>query len=730
MNPESQLQQATFHIDGLDCAEEISVLRARLAGQAGVEGLNFDILRSLMILTFDARLISPDSVIKDVAATGMRAALWDPSVESSERQSRRQWPATCLSGISAALGFVIHWIHSGSLAAALGYGMLTDVQMMPIGSRLCYLLSIFGGFWFVAPKAWYALRRLHPDMNLLMCLAVAGALALDQWLEATAVTFLFALALLLEHWSVRRARQAIGSLLDLSPATARCKESSDGRVKEKPVDEVLVGETIMVRPSEHIPLDGQVSSGHTSVDQAPITGESLPVPKQPGDLVYAGTINGEASIEFKVSRRSTDTRLARMIHLVEEAQASRAPMERWVDQFARIYTPAILCLAIAIALIPPLAFRAPWNEWVYNALVMLVVACPCALVISTPVSIVSALTSAARHGVLIKGGRYLEACARLPAIAIDKTGTLTQGRPVVKQMQSFDGCNDRDLLKYAASLESHSLHPIATAITRQAEDQDIDVIPVQNYRVISGLGAEAQIRGKTCWIGGTRLLQKKLQSAAATEVTDIVVSGGSQSTVFVGDTKQVYGWIGVADAVRGEAPSVVRALRELGTMHICMITGDHEKAASAVAKDIDVDHFMAEALPEDKVEHVKSLRERYGAVAMVGDGVNDIPAMAASTLGIAMGAVGTDVAIETADIALMSDDLSKIPWLVSHARRTLRVVRENICLALGLKLIFVVLAIGGAASLWMAIAADMGASLLVILNGLRLLDAKSGRASK
>jgi Cd2+/Zn2+-exporting ATPase len=558
-------------------------------------------------------------------------------------------------------------------------------------------------------------------MNLLMCVAVAGAILLGQWLEAAMVTFLFSLALLLEHWSVDRARRAIEALLDLSPATARRRAKTNAAVQICPVQDVQLGETVVVRPGERIPLDGRVLEGCSAVNQAPITGESMPVDKKAGDPVFAGTINGAGVLEFMVTHRSSDTTIARIIHMVQQAHARRAPTEQWVETFAQYYTPAMFGLAILIALLPPLVSGAAWQHWAYNSLVVLVIACPCALVISTPVSIVSALATAARHGVLIKGGRYLEAAASIRAVAIDKTGTLTQGKPVVQEIVPLNGHSRDELLQRAAAMEAHSTHPIAQAILDCARNRAIEVEPVRDYQSLSGRGAEATFRGKRYWIGSHRLMLERMPESEDIHSRSASLEDAGHSLVAIGNQEHVCGLISIADAVREQAANALTSLRSLGVRHITMLTGDNHKTAREIAKLVGVDDYRSETLPEDKLRYIQTLLDEHQTVAMVGDGVNDSPAMAASSLGIAMGAIGSDAAIETADVALMSDDLSRLPWLIQLARRSLSIIKQNVAFALGLKFLFLGLTLFGAASLWAAIAADMGASLIVIFNALRLL---------
>jgi Cd2+/Zn2+-exporting ATPase len=486
-------------------------------------------------------------------------------------------------------------------------------------------------------------------------------------------------------------------------------------------EEVSVGSIFLVKPGDRIPLDGEVVRGVSEVNQAPITGESVPVIKEPGTSVFAGTINGNGAMEVRSTKTASDTTLAHIIHLVSAAQTKRAPSEQWVERFARYYTPIIFAAAALVFLVPPLLLNSSWQEWTYRALVLLVIGCPCALVISTPVSIVAALAASARSGVLIKGGVYVEAPAGLKAMAMDKTGTLTEGRPQVAQVLPEKGISERNLLEIAASMESQSDHPLARAIMEFCDDKLIVPREVENFTMVPGKGSTGRIGGRTYWLGSHRYLEEHLEETP--EIHDRLqqLAAGGHSIVVIGDERQVIGLITLADAVRPESRRTVDDLRRAGIEHIVMLTGDNRSTAEAIAKETGVTELHAELLPEDKVWAVESLVERYGQVAMIGDGVNDAPAMARATIGIAMGAAGSDTAIETADIALMSDDLLKLPWLIQHSRRSLSIIRQNITLSLAVKALFVVLTFAGAASLWVAIAADMGVSLLVIFNALRLL---------
>jgi Cd2+/Zn2+-exporting ATPase len=524
----------------------------------------------------------------------------------------------------------------------------------------------------------------------------------------------------LESWSVARARRAISALMALTPPSVTVLRG-DGKEEIVPPQRVPVGGRFLVKPGERIALDGNVVRGSGEVNQAPITGESAPVHKAVGAQVFAGTVNGDGVLEVESTHPATDTVVARIVRMVAEAGARRAPSEMWVDRFARVYTPAVMILAVGVLLVPPLLFGGLWQEWLYRALVLLVIGCPCALVISTPVSIVSALAAASRNGVLVKGGAFIEAPGRLRAIAIDKTGTLTTGAPSVATVVSMNGHTEAELLALAAAIELRSEHPLAAAIVRYARERGVELAAAHDITVLRGKGATGVIDGTRYWVGSHRYADERGQgdSGLCERLEAMAKAGGT--IVVVGNDEHVCGLIGLRDAVRPGTRAVLDELRSAGIRRIVMLTGDNQGTASVVGAETGVDEVRAELLPEDKVTAVESLVAEFGAVAMVGDGVNDAPAMAGATVGIAMGAVGSDAAIETADIALMSDDLAKLPWLMRHSRRTLTIIRQNIGFSLTVKVLFTFLTFVGAASLWGAIAADMGASLLVVFNGLRLL---------
>ncbi len=707
------------------CGEEVGLLRSEVAPLVGGEdNISFDLLRSVMTISGDLDEKVSEKIIAAVARTGMEAAPFDGLCASGVCAAAEEnlWEKhgrlfSCVAGgVLLAAAFFLQALRAGDIPAAL-----TSESGLTSLAVVLYFSSILAGGWFVFPKALYAARRLKADMNLLMTVAVLGAIVLGKWLEAASVSFLFSLSLLLESWSLEKAKREIAALLDIAPRSARFICPADGQIEEKPVDQIPAGTTVVVRPGERIPLDGVITRGTTSVNQAPITGESAAIAKEVGAEVFAGTINEEGAIEFKTTRLFSDTTLSRIIRMVEEGRSRRAPAEQWVDRFARVYTPVMMIIALAIAVVPPLLTGGSWAAWVYRGLVVLVIACPCALVISTPVTIVAGLGSAARNGVLVKGGAYLEAPARIRAIAFDKTGTITYGEPAVKQVMPVGNHSETALIANAAALEIHSTHPVARAIIRHAESIGIRAPLAESFTVLPGQGAEGSIGGRTFWIGSQRMLDRWRRESPVfhDEIEKIEEAGNSVMVMWCDD--HICGLVTVADRVRPEAREVVAGLKALGLEKVAMISGDNHKTAQLIAAAVGVDEFHSELLPGDKVRLVTELKAQFGGIAMVGDGINDAPALAAATVGMAMGAMGSDAAIETADIALMSDDLAKIPWLIRHSRKTMAVIRQNVFFALLVKCLFLGMAAAGVATLWEAIAADMGASLIVIFNGLRML---------
>jgi Cd2+/Zn2+-exporting ATPase len=556
-------------------------------------------------------------------------------------------------------------------------------------------------------------------MNALMTLAVIGAMVIGEWMEAGAVVFLFALAQLLESKSMDKARRSINSLIDKSPKTANVLRN--GEVVILPVAQVVVGDHISIKPGENIPMDGIVMKGKSHVDQSAITGESNPVGKNIDDRVFAGTLNKNGYLEVKVDRPYDQSTFSKIIHLVTEAQGKKAPKQAFIDRFAQYYTPIVIFFALIIATIPPLLFNQLFDVWFYRALVILVIACPCALVISTPVTIVSGLTAAIRKGILIKGGKFLENFDKLDAVAFDKTGTLTEGKPDVQNIISFGDNSELDILNIAVSLESKSEHPIAEAIVNYAKKDHFSVSEVDNFKAIEGKGIEGEISGEKYIVGNHRLFEEIGWCDEKVHTTLDDIEDDQHTAVLIGNSNGVIGIISISDSVREFAKESISTLKKNDIKELVLITGDNQRTAEKVARSVGIDAFHAELLPEDKVTVIEDLKKKYDQVAMVGDGVNDAPSLAAADIGIAMGTGGSDAALETADIILVKDDLKSLPYLKKLSKLTLRIIKQNIAIALGLKIIFLALAIPGLATLWMAVFADMGASLLVIFNGLRTL---------
>ena len=602
------------------------------------------------------------------------------------------------------------------LIAALVLAWITGMDHpVTIGG---FFLSIIVGGYSLFNKGLRNLVTFTFDMNTLMTIAVIGAAIIGEWVEGAVVVILFAISEALERFSMDKARQSISSLMDIAPKEALIKRNGEEMTVH--VSDIRVGDTMIVKPGQKLAMDGTVTKGLSTINQAAITGESVPVTKDIDDEVFAGTLNEEGLLEVKVTKRAEDTTIAKIIHLVEEAQAEKAPSQKFVDRFAAYYTPAVIVLAILVMIVPPLTMGASWEQWIYLGLATLVVGCPCALVVSTPVAVVTAIGNAARNGVLIKGGIHLEEAGGLKAIAFDKTGTLTMGTPAVTDIVTFSR-SEHDLLSLAASLEKSSQHPLASAIMRKAKDEQITIQDVFEFQSITGKGVVASIDDVRYYAGSPDLF-KELNielTNSSRDVIDHLQTDGKTVMVF-GTDQGIEGLIAVADEVRPVAKSVLQDLNQMG-IDTVMLTGDNERTATAIGKQTGVTKVESKLLPEDKLNHIHRLREGKKRIAMVGDGVNDAPALAAANLGIAMGGAGTDTALETADIALMSDDLSKLPFTVHLSRKALRIIKQNISFSLGLKALALLLVIPGWLTLWIAILADMGATLLVTANSLRLM---------
>jgi Cd2+/Zn2+-exporting ATPase len=703
-------EDVCFDVGGLCCQDEVRLVGKGLARVPGIEQWSADLVSRRVRVRFDPALVGRERIAGAIADVGLRAV--ESTADALEPPADAPRPATpwttwlvYASGAALAAGAALHWTGG-----------------RPLARDACFWLALIAGGIPTARRAWASVRARSLDIHVLMAIAVLGAIALRDFFEAATVVFLFALAQLLETYSVERARRAIRSLMSISPREATVLR--DGIEVRLPIAKVKVGDTVLVRPGEQIAIDGEVLRGETEVDQAPVTGESLPVVKGEGDEVFAGTVNGTGAVDVRVTRAGRDSTIARIIQLVEQAQSQRAPAQAFVDRFARIYTPIVIAIALAVMFVPPVTLGQPIGEWVYRGLVLLVISCPCALVIATPVSIVSAIAAAARRGVLIKGGLHLERTGAVRCVAIDKTGTLTHGQPEVKDVVGFGGTSTRDVIEAAAAIESRSEHPIGRAILRHADREGVDVGESEGFRAIPGRGAEATVNGRAGVLGNHRLFEERqLCTPHLHDHLDALTERGRTPVMLAIDGEAV-GMLGVADEVRAHVRDAIAQLRAHGVRHVVMLTGDHEATARGVAAEVGVDEVRAELLPEDKVRAIEELRARYGAVAMIGDGINDAPALAAADVGIAMGAAGSHAALETADIALMADELLKVPFAIRLSRRALAVIKANIAFAVGLKLVFVALAVAGHATLWMAVVADTGASLIVVANALRLLRAR------
>jgi Cd2+/Zn2+-exporting ATPase len=705
-------------VHGMDCAEEVSTLKHALVPLTGEDRLAFDVLRGRLVISMEGMKASERDVLAAIRTTGLRAEPFTRAPTGPSPAARLRSASTIAGAALLVCAFALH-VYLAGLQAALGSEGMGVAHNVPWSVRAVYLAAIAAAGWMILPKALSSLRRLRPDMNLLMTIAVVGAVAISEYFEAATVTVLFAVSLALESWSVGRARRAIEALMTLAPPSARIKR--DGKDVDVAPADVDIGDVLIVRPGERIALDGTITAGESAINQAPVTGESVPVEKTVGAEVFAGTVNGDGALEVRVTKAAEDSTVARIARLVEDAQSKRSRSEKFVERFAAVYTPVVLGVAVITAVLPPLLLGAAWSDWTYRALVLLVIGCPCALVISTPVAIVAGLAAAAARGILIKSGEHLETPARLKVIALDKTGTLTTGRPKVIDVVPFDEHDKKGLLRIAAGLESKSEHPIAHAVVEAARADGIEFPLVANFVAIRGKGASGVVDGEEHWLGSHRYLDEKKQETPEVHQRLGALSADGKTIVVIGNARHVCGFITVADEIRKDASANVAALRTAGLVDVVMLTGDNNGTAAVVARLTGVTDVRAELMPEDKLCIIDELRQKYGDVAMVGDGVNDAPAMAKASLGIAMGAVGSDTAIEAADVALMNDDLSALPWLISHSKRVVGVVRQNIVFALAVKAAVVVLTVMGTASLWMAIAADMGASLIVVANGLRLL---------
>jgi Cd2+/Zn2+-exporting ATPase len=697
-------QSAYYAVSGVCCSTEETVLRKRLDADLGPGAYRFNLVTGELRV---ADGVLPGRVMEAVQRAGFLAReKEDAPDKGGSLQQHRDELIACTAAVL--------WLGGTLLGGEDGW---SPGRVLLGGAILLGGARIFR-------KAAAALRNRVLDMNVLMTAAVVGAVVIGRWSEAAAVVVLFAAALALEQYSTTRSRRAVQSLLALAPQQASVVR--DGHELLVDAASIMPGEILLVRPGERIPLDGTVHQGISSVNEATITGEAAPAVKGPGSPVFGGGMNERGLLYIRVTHRYEDTTLARIVHLIEEAQHQRAPVQSFVDRFARVYTPAVFGLAIGVALIPPFVLGLAWEEWLYRALVLLVIACPCALVISTPVTLVSAMTNAARRGILVKGGKNLEELSRVRAMAFDKTGTLTEGRPRVTDLVILNSLDRSEVLRIVAAMEFHSEHHLASAVLEEATRAGVDhtTVSMEGFEALPGLGVQCRIDGATWFLGNERLAEERgFLTPRARDVVGQLREEG-KTTMILGRHQEPLSVLAVRDTARRHSREAIKQLNAQGIEHTRLLSGDHDASAKAVGKELGVESALGSLLPEEKVTAVQNLKQQYGAVAMVGDGVNDAPALAAATVGIAMGGVGSDAAMETADVVLMADDLSQVSFLIALSRKTMTVIRQNIAFALGVKLLFLILSITGTSTLWMALLADDGAALAVILNGLRILSFK------
>ncbi|HRD70543.1 MAG TPA: heavy metal translocating P-type ATPase [Legionella sp.] len=700
----------TFLVAGLDCPTEEQMIRRQLQAVPEIEKMDFNFIGEEV--TIYHYLDSIESLKAQIETLGMRVSI--KSSINNRNAAKTEYDNSWL------------WIMVAGLLSLICEGMAylyqTEQSLWVVVMALA-AIAISGPTVF--KKGLFALRSKTMNINSLMFIAIIGAILIGEWPEAAMVTVLFALAERIERYSLDKARLAIRSLMQIAPDEATVK-TAEGSWQKLPVEGIKPGSIIRVKPGERIPLDGIVVSGQSSINQAPITGESMPISKQIGDSVFAGTLNERGSLEVKVSKESGDTLLAKIGKAIEQAQAERAPTQRFVDQFAKYYTPTMVLIAVAIALIPPLLLGYPFYEWIYKALTLLVIACPCALVISTPVTVVSGLAAAAHHGLLIKGGSYLEMGYQLKLIALDKTGTLTEGKPVVTDFIDYQNAHKRiDLLLLAASLDSHSEHPVAHALLEywHQEQPMSTLLTVSKFEALPGRGVMGIINNEQYYVGNHQLAEDNRVCNFDIEKQLEQLEKEGKTTVILSTSKAVLAIFAVADTLRPTSQLAILALHQRGIKTV-MLTGDNAVTAAAIANEVGIDEVNANVLPTEKLNAMNVLLARYQTVGMVGDGINDAPALAKATISFAMGK-GTDTALETADVALMNDDLAMLPLFIDLSRKTARVLWQNISLSLAIKFVFFIMALVGLATLWMAVFADMGASLIVVANGLRLLKFKN-----
>nr|WP_294907858.1 heavy metal translocating P-type ATPase [Tatumella sp. UBA2305] len=682
----------------MDCPVEENLINGKLNQMPGVFSLQFDLMQRILTVTHQQD--KTDEILQAIRSLGFKPELpGDRATSSSDPAPRtRYWPLVMAGGL------------------ALGAEALSWLQFPYALQAVCALAAVLLAGLKTYKKGWIAVKNFNLNINALMSVAVTGALLLQQWPEAAMVMVLFNIAELIEAKALDRARNAIDTLLKLAPESMTVQQPDNSWQSMHPKD-VPLAAIVRVKPGEKIGLDGIIVRGNSAINQSAITGESLPVEKKPEDPVFAGTLNESGSFDYKVTSLAQNTTLAKIIRSVESARSGKAPTQRFVDQFARIYTPAIFVLALVVALFPPLFLGLPWSLWIYNALVMLVIACPCALVISTPVTLVSSLTAAARMGILVKGGVYLEQGKKLQWLALDKTGTLTQGKPEVTDFITPGEADSEQRLNIAASLSGYSDHPMSEAITRyNPAGQSLNI---NQFTSVTGQGIAGQIEGEDYWLGNRRLLESQGITMTDSDGQFKSLESQGKTLVFLGSKRGLLAIFALADTVKQTSKQAIEELHQLGVKTL-LLSGDNPFAVEEIARQVGIDQARAQQLPDDKLLAIEEF-SRQGVTGMAGDGINDTPALARADIGFAMGIAGTDTAIETADVALMDDDLRKIPMFVRLSRKNGQILVQNISIALIIKLVFLILTLVGSGTLWMAVFADVGASLLVVANGLRIL---------
>jgi len=695
----------TFQVDGITCLDCARKFEQAVSKMPGVTKVSLNAMTRKLTVEGRADFAGISRLGREEDYT-IRPEIGEISkteqqVEKTDWELRR----AILSGLSLVFGFGVE-----KFGGTAGF-------FLPL-----YVVAVVLGGWGNFRKAGRALPRGNFNMSVLMSVAVVGAMAIGQYEEGATVAFLFAISEMLESWTMEKARRSIREMMDIAPKVARVRR---GNVEtDIPVEEILVSDIMIILPGEKIAMDGTIVKGESAINQASITGESMPVEKGPGAEVYAGTLNTHGALEVEVTKRVRDATISKIIHMVEAAQGNRAPSQAFVERFAAVYTPIVMALAVGIVLVPPLVFGQEWTPWIYRGLALIVVACPCALVVSTPVAVVSAISVAAKNGVLIKGGIHLEEAGSLSAIAFDKTGTLTKGEPAVTDIITLNGISEDDLLKISAGLEVRSEHPLAAALVKASKARKLEVVPAENFCAIAGRGAQGTVEGKTVYIGNPRLFAELSISMERIAVHIDRLQSEGKTVMIVGTKESFLGIVAVADEVRENSAKTIAALKQAGILHTIMLTGDNAATAAAIASKTGIDEFRSDLLPQNKVTAIQELVGKYGKVAMVGDGVNDAPALALATVGVAMGGAGTDTALETADIALMADDLRMLPFTIRLSRNAFAIIRQNIVFSLAIKLIAVLAVFPGWLTLWLAILADMGATILVTMNSMRLLRVK------